>query len=573
MATRLLAAAVLLLAPAGALAAQAFLGAGRGGPPEGAQGASPRGSAASGAGRDGALARKEADPRTKKEQELQMLEAVLESLDAEGEPTVSDISRRLAAIASRRAERGQPGRPARAERRGRKPAQVAAPEQALGPESGGHLSTSWGVEEASAPGLTGGSSPEVGTEAPATQERIAAEARRAEAASAARAREAQAQAFSDLAGALARVEGRPTRRAAGHPSQGSAGAGPSSAEAVGAWRAEALEASRGLEEAEGQEESDLGEAKPQGEEEGDPERVADLVDEADPRNASELADLAEALAQVERRPKRRAAGRPLRIPSVADADSKMVEALRVWMAESLERAIKDVRHGESDLDQGKPDAKEDNNLTAVDLTDEADPKNASELADIADARAHIQGRSSRAAARHGRQDLRSWVAKALEAMRGDGRHDEDKVLEAMMRKPRGGQSDTHAKVVDAIMSWMENLDEEADPETASELEELAAVIAQARSLQRRLKRRHEPEGEATENTTRLRPAPPTSAPNRAGSRPDAARRADRAAAVAGAAQLEPNTPEEPRKQHGPANRPAAAGGAIERADADTDAAS
>merc|ERR1719394_2081647 len=99
--------------------------------------------------------------------------------------------------------------------------------------------------------------------------------------------------------------------------------------------AEATKASQDLEKEVSTEESDLGLAKPKGEEEKNLDRVADLIDEVDPKNASEMANLGDALAQERKRPKLkhpRASRHASQEPT--EEDAKMVEAMRAWVLEA-----------------------------------------------------------------------------------------------------------------------------------------------------------------------------------------------------------------------------------------------
>merc|ERR1719221_803016 len=130
--------------------------------------------------------------------------------------------------------------------------------------------------------------------------------------------------------------------------------------------AEANKASQDLEKEAKNEESDLGEAVPKGEEEKSLRRVADLIDEVDPKNASEMADLADALAQVERRPKRKAVRRVSQ--DTSEADIKMVEAMKSWMAEANKASQdleKEAKNEESDLGEAVPKGEEEKNLRRV----------------------------------------------------------------------------------------------------------------------------------------------------------------------------------------------------------------
>merc|ERR1719343_1806055 len=143
--------------------------------------------------------------------------------------------------------------------------------------------------------------------------------------------------MADLADALAQVERRPKRKAVRRVSQDTSEADIKMVEAMRSWMAEANKASQDLDKEAKNEESDLGEAVPKGEEEKNLRRVADLIDEVDPKNATEMADLADALAQVQRRPKRKAAHRLSQ--DVNEADTKMVEAMKSWMAEANKASL------------------------------------------------------------------------------------------------------------------------------------------------------------------------------------------------------------------------------------------
>merc|ERR1719291_744187 len=134
--------------------------------------------------------------------------------------------------------------------------------------------------------------------------------------------------MADLADALAQVARWPKRKAARQASQSMSESDSTIVEAMRTWIAEANKASQDLEKEARHEDSDLGDAKPKGEEEKSLERVADLIDEVDPKNASEMADLADALAQVHRRPKRKAARQASQ--EMSDTDAKVVEAMKNW---------------------------------------------------------------------------------------------------------------------------------------------------------------------------------------------------------------------------------------------------
>ncbi|CAK0823168.1 unnamed protein product, partial [Prorocentrum cordatum] len=468
-------------------------------------------------------ARKEADPRTRKEQQLQMLEDVLKEYDTDNETSIDETSRRMAAIAFRKAIRNHIRRPHR------KTAKAA--EEAVDPKLAEELSA-W-VHEANRAShdLEKEASTEesdLGLEKPKGEEektldRVADLIDEVD--------PKNASEMANLGDALAQ-ERRPkllhprASRRASH--QEPTGEDAKMVEAMREWVLEANKASQDLEKDARHEESDLGDAKPKGEEEQnlervadlidevDPknasemadladklaqvqrwpkrktlERVADLIDEVDPKNASEMADLADKLAQVQRWPKRKAARKSHHITSVSDADSKMVEAMRSWMSEAVKASDdleREARHEESDLGDAKAKGEEEKTLERVaDLIDEVDPKNASEMADLADKLAQVQRWPKRK--RQASQDMseagstiveamKVWIAEANKAsqdLEREARHEESDLGDA---KGKGEEEKTLERVADLI--------DEVDPKNASEMADLADKLAQ---VQRRPKRK------------------------------------------------------------------------------------
>jgi hypothetical protein len=537
MAIRFLAvAAALLLVPATGLAAQSFLGSGLivdpvdDGSPDPAV---PELSQANRAWLDKATkasqemdeelktvmsdiantARMEADPRTKKEQQLQMLEDMLKEYNTENETSIDETSRRMAAIAFRKAVRNHIRRPHRKT--------TKAAEEPVDPKVAEELNA-W-VSEANR--ATHDLEKEVSTEESdlglakpkgeeeKTLDRVADLIDEVD--------PKNASEMANLGDALAQERKRPKlmrSRASRHASQEPTEEDAKMVEAMRAWVLEANKASQDLEKEARHEESDLADAKPKGEEEKSLERVADLIDEVDPKNASEMADLADALAQVHRWPKRKAARQAS--PDMSEADSKMVEAIKTWMSEANKASQdmeKEARHEDGDLGDAKPKGEEEKSLERVaDLIDEVDPKNASEMADLADALAQVHRRPKRKAARQAGQEMSDTDAKVVEAMKNwmaeatkdsqdlekDVRREESDLGDA---KPKGEEERNLDRVADLI--------DEVDPKNASEMADLADELHQkARTLDGKLKPRAESAGEANEKRTPMKPVLPTFAP-------------------------------------------------------------
>jgi len=181
--------------------------------------------------------------------------------------------------------------------------------------------------------------------------------------------------------------------------------------------AEAATASHDLEKDMRREENDLGDAKPKGEEERNLDRVADLIDEVDPKNASEMADLADELHQKARtldgklKPRAEPVGEaseermPMKpvLPTFSPYNSEL-EADRLWKERlngSAEAAAafqswkaeadqenglidKEIDAAIEELTQEVPKSEEEKDLDRVmRLIDETNPENASEVADLA----------------------------------------------------------------------------------------------------------------------------------------------------------------------------------------------
>ncbi|CAK0823165.1 unnamed protein product, partial [Prorocentrum cordatum] len=432
-------------------------------------------------------ARKEADPRTRKEQQLQMLEDVLKEYDTDNETSIDETSRRMAAIAFRKAIRNHIRRPHR------KTAKAA--EEAVDPKLAEELSA-W-VHEANRAShdLEKEASTEesdLGLEKPKGEEektldRVADLIDEVD--------PKNASEMANLGDALAQ-ERRPkllhprASRRASH--QEPTGEDAKMVEAMREWVLEANKASQDLEKDARHEESDLGDAKPKGEDEQNLERVADLIDEVDPKNASEMADLADKLAQVQRWPKRKAARQASQ--DMSEADSKVVEAIKTWMAEASKASHeleREARHEESDLGDAKGKGEEEKTLERVaDLIDEVDPKNASEMADLADKLAQVQRWPKRKAARKSHhitsvsdadskmvEAMRSWMSEAVKAsddLEREARHEESDLGDA---KAKGEEEKTLERVADLI--------DEVDPKNASEMADLADKLAQVQRWPKR----------------------------------------------------------------------------------------
>ncbi|CAK0854236.1 unnamed protein product [Prorocentrum cordatum] len=254
------------------------------------------------------------------------------------------------------------------------------------------------------------------------------------------------------AAALAQVGRRPTRKAAAAAGEGVSEADTQVVDAMKSWIQEAKQASQDLEKEIKYEESDFGQAVPKGEEERRLERLGDLLDEVDPKNASEMADLAAALAQARRRPSRKAARKSSK--DVSEADSKVAESVKSWVQDAKQASQdfeNEARYEESDFGQAVPKGEEERRLERLgDLLDEVDPKNASEMADLAAALAQARRRPSRKAVRKSSEDV----------------------------------SEADSKVAESVKSWrlerLGDLLDEVDPKNASEMADLAAALAQAR---------------------------------------------------------------------------------------------
>ncbi|CAK0854243.1 unnamed protein product [Prorocentrum cordatum] len=303
------------------------------------------------------------------------------------------------------------------------------------------------------------------------------------------------------AAALAQVGRRPTRKAAAAAGEGVSEADTQVVDAMKSWIQEAKQASQDLEKEIKYEESDFGQAVPKGEEERRLERLGDLLDEVDPKNASEMADLAAALAQARRRPSRKAARKSSK--DVSEADSKVAESVKSWVQDAKQASQdfeNEARYEESDFGQAVPKGEEEKKLERLgDLLDGVDPKNASEMADLAAALVDPKNAS----------EVASLVAKLAQARRRPSRK--------TARVPSEGARDADSKVVEAMKNWTQeanqasqdlekeikyeesdfgqavpkgeeerrlerlgDLLDEVDPKNASEMADLAAALAQAR---------------------------------------------------------------------------------------------
>ncbi|CAK0854229.1 unnamed protein product [Prorocentrum cordatum] len=331
--------------------------------------------------------------------------------------------------------------------------------------------------------------------------------------------------MADLAAALAQARRRPSRKAARKSSKDVSEADSKVAESVKSWVQDAKQASQDFENEARYEESDFGQAVPKGEEEKKLERLGDLLDGVDPKNASEMADLAAALvdpknasevaslvaklAQARRRPSRKTA----RVPSegARDADSKVVEAMKNWTQEANQASQdleKEIKYEESDFGQAVPKGEEERRLERLgDLLDEVDPKNASEMADLAAALAQARRRPSRKAVRKSSEDVseadskvaesvKSWVQEAKQASRdfeNEARYEESDFGQAV---PKGEEEKGLERLRD-ILDGVDpkNASEMADlaaalddPKSASELADLVSKLAQARRPSRKTAR-------------------------------------------------------------------------------------
>jgi len=498
MPVRIWAAAAALLAPAAeGLAAQAFLGAAvvepDATPEDGMRSWLERAEKAN-EGLDEELrkvmselastARQEKDPRTKKEQQLQMLEDLLKQYDTENETSIDETSKRMAAIAFRKAIRNHIRKPHRKSGKA-----DTKPGDAVDRKMADEFSE-W-VQEANRAThdlekqLSADES-DLGLPKPKSAEeksldRVADLIDEVD--------PKNASEMADLGEALAQ-ERRPkqVRKAKRHARSEPTEEDARMVEAMKEWVLEADKASRELERSAKREESDLGDAKPKGEEERSLERVADLIDEVDPKNASEMADLADALAQVQR-PKRKAARHASQ--SLSEADSTIVEAMRSWIAEANKASQdfeREARHEESDLGDAKPKGEEEKSLERVaDLIDGVDPKNASELADLGEALSQrartLEGKLAPRSdpptepARPVADEARRWMAEADQAT-SDIDREIDEAIDELIAGPKSAE--------ERELERIQRLIDSTDPENATDVADLAASLATSSSFTRRV---------------------------------------------------------------------------------------
>jgi len=499
MPVRIWAAAAALLAPAAeGLAAQAFLGAAvvepDATPEDGMRSWLERAEKAN-EGLDEELrkvmselastARQEKDPRTKKEQQLQMLEDLLKQYDTENETSIDETSKRMAAIAFRKAIRNHIRKPHRKSGKA-----DTKPGDAVDRKMADEFSE-W-VQEANRAThdlekqLSADES-DLGLPKPKSAEeksldRVADLIDEVD--------PKNASEMADLGEALAQ-ERRPkqVRKAKRHARSEPTEEDARMVEAMKEWVLEADKASRELERSAKREESDLGDAKPKGEEERSLERVADLIDEVDPKNASEIADLADALAQVARWPKRKAAHPAGQ--DMSEADSKMVEAIKNWMVEASKASQdfeREARHEESDLGDAKPKGEEEKSLERVaDLIDGVDPKNASELADLGEALSQrartLEGKLAPRSdpptepARPVADEARRWMAEADQAT-SDIDREIDEAIDELIAGPKSAE--------ERELERIQRLIDSTDPENATDVADLAASLATSSSFTRRV---------------------------------------------------------------------------------------
>ncbi|CAK0854237.1 unnamed protein product [Prorocentrum cordatum] len=217
---------------------------------------------------------------------------------------------------------------------------------------------------------------------------------------------------------------------------------------------------------------DFGQAVPKGEEERRLERLGDLLDEVDPKNASEMADLAAALAQARRRPSRKAVRKSSE--DVSEADSKVAESVKSWVQEAKQASRdfeNEARYEESDFGQAVPKGEEEKGL------------NASEMADLAAALAQARRRPTRKAAAASSEDvseadskvvdaMKSWVQEAKQASQDLERETKYEDSDFGQAVPKGEEEKRLERLGDIL--------DEVDPKNASEMADLAAALAQAR---------------------------------------------------------------------------------------------
>ncbi|CAK0854224.1 unnamed protein product [Prorocentrum cordatum] len=292
--------------------------------------------------------------------------------------------------------------------------------------------------------------------------------------------------MADLAAALAQARRRPTRKAAAASSEDVSEADSKVVDAMKSWVQEAKQASQDLERETKYEDSDFGQAVPKGEEEKRLERLGDILDEVDPKNASEMADLAAALAQARRRPTRKAAAASSE--DVSEADSKVVDAMKSWVQEAKQASQDLERETEkSDVAESAPKGwkrvqkqLEEKRLERLGrILDGVDPANESEMADLAAALVDpkntsdvadlvaklVRARNSKAMSR---QETSNQLESAIDAAIKDFPED---VLPAQMEK---------------ILERVQGLIDQTDPANRSQLAHLAAPLARPSYITNRI---------------------------------------------------------------------------------------
>jgi len=194
------------------------------------------------------------------------------------------------------------------------------------------------------------------------------------------------------------------------------------------------------------EESDLGEAVPKGEEEKNLRRVADLIDEVDPKNASEMADLGDALAQD------RTSQRKLKTRGEGDAKVDAMDSNDGEAKESEERRGEAAAAALETpmIEQGHPSRA---NLPEEGLAKEGEGRQAEEA-------------------------MKSWVAEADKATNDIDREIDEAIDELKDEAPKSDE--------EKDLERMQNLIDATDPDNASEVADLAASLARSGSFTRRV---------------------------------------------------------------------------------------
>jgi len=181
---------------------------------------------------------------------------------------------------------------------------------------------------------------------------------------------------------------------------------------------------------------------PKGEEEKNLRRVADLIDEVDPKNASEMADLAAALAQD------RTSQRKLRTSREAETEVGAKDRGDGEVKENEERRAEAA--AAPTAEQGRPSR--------------PDPSTEGEAKDDEERRAG--------------EAMKSWMANADRATSDIDREIDEVINELAEEVPKSDE--------ERDLERMQRLIDATDPENASEVADLAASLARSGSFTRRI---------------------------------------------------------------------------------------